>query len=105
MLKHVLGAADIYTLGVRMAYLSPLDYPLRPLIALGDIGRALHEFRALNTAQRFLYGKFGLRFIMENNPAWAPLRATPEYSLLLEELDHNAAEHRQKLQQMDLPVK
>jgi TolB-like protein/Flp pilus assembly protein TadD len=105
LLKQVLESADRYILGARQAYLSALDYPLRALVALGDSDRALDEFRALNTAQRFLYGKLGLRFIMQNSPAWAPIRETPEYAALLEELDRNAAKHRKNLQAMDLPLR
>jgi hypothetical protein len=41
---------------------------------------------------------------MQNSPVWAPIRATPEYAALIEELERHAAEHRQKLQAMDLPV-
>jgi hypothetical protein len=78
------------------------------LLHLGETGAALVAFRALNAADRhyyFNYRGFIPRFIMENSPAWAPVRATPEYPALLEELDRHAAEHRRKLQEMDLPIK
>jgi hypothetical protein len=42
---------------------------------------------------------------MQNSPVLAPIRAMPEYPALLEELDRHAAEHRKKLQAMDLPLR
>jgi TolB-like protein/Tfp pilus assembly protein PilF len=81
------------------------DSPLRTLLALGETDAALEVFRTLNSAERLWYGRSGLRFVIQNNPLWAPIRATPEYAALMEELDRHAAEHRRKLQEMDLPLR
>jgi tetratricopeptide (TPR) repeat protein len=76
------------------------------LLTLGDTEAARDAFRArLNTADRFFYGRLGTRILMQNSPVLAPIRAMSEYPALLEELDRHAAEHRKKLQAMDLPLR
>jgi TolB-like protein len=75
------------------------------LLYLGDADAALEVFRELSTGAKFHRSGLGNRFIMQNSPVWAPIRATPEYTAMLEEFDRNAAEHRQKLNAMDLPLK
>jgi TolB-like protein len=74
------------------------------LLALGDTNTALEMFRVLEPPARFGLGGLGWRFIMQNSPDWAPIREEPEYAALLEELDRNAEEQRQRLQAMELPV-
>jgi hypothetical protein len=61
-------------------------------------------FRVLEPPARFGLGGLGWRFIMQNSPLWAPIREEPEFAALLEELDRNAEEQRQRLRAMDLPV-
>ena len=73
------------------------------LLYLGDTEAALENFRHF-AASKFVYVGLRHRFVMQNSPVWAPIRATPEYAALMEELDRNAAEHRRKLEEMDLPV-
>jgi TolB-like protein/cytochrome c-type biogenesis protein CcmH/NrfG len=99
LLNRILEYADRAYSSGRMLFL------LRTLLALGDTDAALDEFRALDTASRFFYGKLGPRFVMQNSPVWAPIRATPEYTALMEDLDRNAAEQRKLLQAMDLPIR
>ena len=73
------------------------------LLYLGDTEAALENFRHF-AASKFVYVGLRHRFVMQNSPVWAPIRATPEYAALIEELDRNAAEHRRKLEEMNLPV-
>jgi TolB-like protein len=80
-------------------------FEINALLHLEETNAALDDFRELNPARKFWLGELGQRFVMENSPVWAPIRALPEYTTLLEELDRNAAEHRRLLQTMALPVR
>jgi len=78
---------------------------VKTLLNLGDIDAARDAFREQTTAARFGRGGLGQRFIMQYSPVWAPIRAMPEYAALMEKLDRNAAEQREKLRAMDLPLR
>jgi hypothetical protein len=74
------------------------------LLYLGETDAAIDGFKAQDDSEKVTYGGLGPRFLVQNNPVWAPIRATPEYAALMEELDRTAAGHREKLQAMDLPL-
>jgi TolB-like protein/Flp pilus assembly protein TadD len=88
----------------RRASSGKLTNLISDFLYLGRIEAALDEFRSLDAAVKFDYGGLGPRFLLQYSPVWAPVRATPEYDALMQELDRNIAMQREKLQAMDLPV-
>jgi len=78
---------------------------VKTLLYLGETDAALDAFRELTSTNGFMGGGFAGRFLMQYSPAYAPIRAMPEFAALMEERDRNAAEQRRKLRAMDLPLR
>jgi len=78
---------------------------VKTLLYLGETDAALDVFRELTATAGFGGGNLAGRFLMQYSPAYAPIRATPEFAALMEERDRNAAEQRRKLRAMDLPLR
>jgi tetratricopeptide (TPR) repeat protein len=83
-------------------YTSPMVANL--LLAQGETDAALESFRQYVANNKFYISGNGAQFLYRHSSLYDPIRNEPEFIELLEEWEVNAAEHREKLQAMDLPV-